>query len=128
MITQVVVERAVVRSSWKLDSERLGELEAGEELVATEIVTHPQVKVISICIGIVARHCPQRLPIVCIHDASSGCGCDNGLLINELHLVECNSADRCRTCPFFVFGSRCLDERSFNKRCGHPTRSEAQAK
>ena len=44
MVCQVVVERAVVRSSWKLDSEKLGEMETGEELVVTESVTHPQVE------------------------------------------------------------------------------------
>ena len=36
MVCQVVVERAVVRSSWKLDSEKLGEMETGEELVVTD--------------------------------------------------------------------------------------------
>ena len=44
MVCQLVVERAVVRSSWKLDSEKLGEMETGEELVVTESVMHPQVK------------------------------------------------------------------------------------
>ena len=39
---QVVVERAVVRSGWQLDSGKIGEMETGEELDVVESVTHPQ--------------------------------------------------------------------------------------
>jgi hypothetical protein len=39
---QVVVERAVVRSGWQLDSGKIGEMETGEELDVVESVTHPE--------------------------------------------------------------------------------------
>lgn len=61
MAWQVVMERAVVRSNWQLDSEKLGEMETGEELVATESVTHPQVSFFLIRTGIIARNRTKRL-------------------------------------------------------------------
>jgi hypothetical protein len=41
-VAQVVVERAVVRSGWQLDSGKIGEMETGEELDVVESVTHPE--------------------------------------------------------------------------------------
>ena len=77
-LCQVVVERAVVRSSWELDSEKLGEMETGEELLATESVTHPQVSNIRIHRGSrVSLSCIMRIdnPFPCFTLVCERCGC-----------------------------------------------------
>ena len=77
-LCQVVVERAVVRSSWQLDSEKLGEMETGEELLATESVTHPQVSNIRIHRGSrVSLSCIMRIdsPFPCFTLVCERCGC-----------------------------------------------------